>query len=334
MKTPEPVGGPCAGGGVPGGSLRDRGAVVADRAVTAKGLINLFVVYIVWGSTYLAIRIAVREDSGFTPFFLGASRTLAAAVLLFAWNLLRRRRVVPCADEWAILIPAGLLLWVGGNGLVNWAEQRADSGYAALLVGTTPIWVVLMESFIDRRRPTIRLLGALLIGFAGLAVLSWPVLRTGMGAGPREVVALILAPLSWGAGSLYLARRPVSLDATASAAWQQLIGAAGFVTVAFFMGEPLPHPTSAALGAWSYLVVAGSIVAFTSYLTALRLLPTTLVTTYSYVNPVIAVFLGWWVLNEKVTGWTIVGTGLILSGVAAAFHERRRGGKSRERGRE
>ena len=330
VESPEPVGGPCAGGGVPGGSLGDRGAAVAERSVSWAGLVNLLVVYVVWGSTYLAIRVAVREGSGLSPFFLGASRTFAAAVLLFAWNLLRGRRVLPCAGEWRVLVPSGLLLWVGGNGVVNWAEQTVDSGYTALLVGTMPIYVVLMESLIDRRRPTLRLLGAFLIGFAGLVVLSWPVLTTpGRGAGIAQVIALVFAPLSWGVGSLYLARKPVALGATMSSAWQQLVGATGFLVVALALREPAPHPTSAALGAWGYLVVAGSILAFTSYLTALRLLPTSLVTTYSYVNPVIAVFLGWWLLHEAITGWTVAGTILILLGVAAAFSARRRGSGSR-----
>lgn len=292
--------------------------------VSWTGLAHLLVVYVVWGSTYLAIRVAVRPGSGFPPFLLGASRTLAAAGLLIAWNLLRRQRVLPTRPEWRTLLPAGLLLWVGGNGLVNWAEQRADSGYAALLVGAMPIWVVLMESFIDRRRPTRQLVGALLVGFSGLGVLTWPVLRSATGAGPAEAAALVLSPLSWGAGSIYLTRRAVRLGPTASSAWQQLAGAAGFLIVAACVGESWPQPSPQAWGAWGYLVAAGSIVAFTSFLTALRLLPTALVTTYTYVNPVIAVFLGWWILGERISGWTVAGTALILAGVAGAFRERRR----------
>ncbi len=294
-----------------------------EKPIAWTGLIHLFIVYLVWGSTYLAIRVAVRQGSGFPPFLLGASRTLVAAALLLAWNLLRGQRVVPARREWATLLPAGLLLWVGGNGLVNWAEQRADSGYAALLVGAMPIWVVLMESLIDRRRPTARLIGALIVGFAGLGVLSWPVLRSASGAGPAQAVALVLSPLSWGAGAIYLARRDVHLGPTASSAWQHLAGGVGFLVVALCAREPWPQPSAAAWAAWGYLVVAGSIVAFTSFLTALRLLPTALVTTYTYVNPVIAVLLGWLALGERITGWTAAGAILILAGVAAAFKERR-----------
>lgn len=161
--APPTAGGPCQSQGHSVGSFRDRAGAISNRPVSWTGLFHLFVVYLVWGSTYLGIRVAVREGSGFPPFLLGASRTLTAAALLFAWNLLRRQRIRPCRNEWMTLLPAGLLLWVGGNGLVNWAEQRADSGYAALLVGAMPIWVVLMESLVDRRRPTLHLIGALIV---------------------------------------------------------------------------------------------------------------------------------------------------------------------------
>ena len=127
------------------------------ESLNPAGLAHLFVVYLVWGSTYLAIRVAVRDGSGFPPLLPGASRTLAAAVLLMLWNAARKSRMHPSREEWPALMVSGLLLWIGGNGLVNWAEQRADSGYAALLVGTTPMWVALVESAIDRRAPTWRM---------------------------------------------------------------------------------------------------------------------------------------------------------------------------------
>lgn len=295
----------------------------AHQPVTWAGLAHLFIVYLVWGSTYLAIRVAVREGSGFSPFFLGASRTLVAALALLGWNLLRRQRLRPTRREWATLVPAGLLMWVGGNGLVNWAERHADSGYAALLVGALPIWMVLMEAILDRKRPTYHLMGALVVGFAGLGVLTYPILQRSTGAGLAEAAALVLAPLCWGAGSIYQLRRPTGFGPTANSAWLQMVGCVGFVLVGWVLGEPRPTPTPAAWAAWGYLVAAGSILAFTSYLTALRRLPTSLVTTYTYVNPVIAVFLGWIILDEPITRWTIAGTALVLAGVAGAFQEKR-----------
>lgn len=286
------------------------------------GLAHLFVVYVVWGSTYLAIRVAVREGSGIEPFMLGATRTLAAGVILLAWNRLRRQRIRPTKQEMITLVICGLLLWLGGNGMVNWAEQHADSGYAALLVGTMPLWVVLVESILDRRAPSLRLVGALVVGFAGLGILTYPELRTGGQADLLALIALLLAPLSWGVGSILQARRPVKLAPTASAAIQQLVGAAGFFLVASILGEPMIKPSGDAWYAWIYLVTAGSLIAFTSFIYTLRLLPTSVIMTYAYVNPVIAVFLGWLLLDEAVTGYTLTGALLILLGVAGVFHEK------------
>ncbi|GAG31434.1 unnamed protein product, partial [marine sediment metagenome] len=141
-------------------------AVTRDsHRFSVAGLLNLLVTYVVWGSTYLAIRVAVREGAGWGPFWLGATRTLAAAAVLFAFNALRGARLKPTRVELGILAATGILLWVGGNGAVNWAEQRIDSGLAALIVGTMPIWVALMESMIDRRRPSFLLSVSLVVGF-------------------------------------------------------------------------------------------------------------------------------------------------------------------------
>jgi drug/metabolite transporter (DMT)-like permease len=296
-----------------------------DERLPLRGLAHLLVVYLVWGSTYLAIRVLVRAGGGFPPFLLGASRTLLAAACLLAWNALRRNRVRPTAAEWRTLVPAGLLMWVGGNGLVNFGEMRAASGYAALLVGTMPMWVALIEAIVDRRPPSLSLLGSLGIGFAGLGVLAWPVIRQGPTADLWSVVALVLAPLCWGLGSILQMRRPVGLGPTASAGVQQLVGAVGFLGVSLLLREPRPSLGPLAWAAWGYLVVAGSIFAFTSYLTALRLLPMRIVTTYSYANPVIAVFLGWLILGETITGWTLGGTALVLAGIAGVFRTRFRG---------
>lgn len=293
--------------------------------LSRAGLAHLFVVYVAWGSTYLAIRVAVREGAGFPPFYLGASRTLAAAILLLAWNVARGGRIRPTRADWRVLVPSALLMWIGGNGLVNWAEQRADSGYAALLVGTMPMWVALIEAAWDRRAPAVRLLLWLAVGFLGLFLLSWPVLRSGVRADFFAVVALILAPLWWGIGSILQTRRPVALSPTVSAGWQQLIGAAGFVVVALLLREPVPRPTGEAWAAWGYLVAAGSILAFTSFLRALRLLPTRVVATYSYANPIIAVLLGWLILGERISGWTLAGTLFVFAGIAGTFSTRKSG---------
>jgi drug/metabolite transporter (DMT)-like permease len=286
------------------------------------GLVCLFVTYIVWGSTYLAIRVAVREGAGWGPFWLGASRVVVAAVVLFAFNALRGARLKPTRVELGILTATGLLLWVGGNGAVNWAEQRMDSGLAALIVGTMPIWVAMMESMIDRRRPSMLLSVSLLVGFAGLVVLTYPMLEDGVRSDLLGVVAVVFAAVSWGFGSIIVRRRPLKLDPIVISGWQQLTGGVGFVLVALLVSEELPRPSPEAWAAWAYLVVFGSLIAYTCFVFALKLLPTTVVMTYAYVNPVIAVLLGWIILSEPVTGYTLVGMALIVGGVYGVFRDK------------
>jgi len=241
------------------------------------GLLNLFVTYIVWGSTYLFIRLAVREGAGWGPFWLGASRVLAAAPILFAFCWIRGVRLKPTRAELGIVAATGVLMWVAGNGGVNWAEQRVDSGLAALIVGTMPIWVALMESLIDRRPPSLFLTLSLVVGFAGLVVLTYPMLADGVGSDFFGVLAIVFAAFSWGIGTIVINRRPVALDPVVISAWQQLAGGVGFTAIALLVGEAMPRPTPVAWGAWAYLVVFGSLLAYTSFVYAIKLLPATVV---------------------------------------------------------
>jgi drug/metabolite transporter (DMT)-like permease len=247
-----------------------------------------------------------------------------AGLLLLAVGRLRGRRLVPRPAELAVLATSGVLMWVGGNGGVNWAETRVDSGVVALVVGTMPIWVALMESVLDRRPPSAALIGSLLVGFAGLVVLSAPMLEAGALGTLAGVFAVVGSALSWGMGSILQRRRSVALSPVVSSAWQQLCGGVGFVVVALLLAEPTPRPTPEAWLAWTYLVVFGSLIAFTSFVSALELLPTPIVMTYTYVNPVIAVLLGWWLLDEPLTGATGLGMALILIGVFCALRFRQR----------
>lgn len=294
-----------------------------ERHITPDGLLHLFLVYVIWGSTYLAIRLAVREGAGFPPFTLGAMRVLVAGSLLILWAKAARHRVRLGRGEIIILAWSGFLLWFGGNGLVIWAEQRADSGYAALLVGSMPIWVALIEAVLDRRPPSLFLTGSLLTGFAGIGLLSAPVLLSGVRADVLAVIALLIAPISWGIGSVLQSRRPVAVSPRVSSGYQQLFGGVAFALAAILFGEPMPTPTREAWLAWGYLIVFGSIIAFTSFVYTLRLLPTNIAMTYAYVNPVVAVIVGRIVLDEPITEWTFGGSVLVILGVAGVFHERR-----------
>jgi len=168
------------------------------------------------------------------------------------------------------------------------------------------------------------LIGSLLVGFGGLVVLSVPMLQVGALGNLAGILAVVGGALSWGLGSILQRRRAVALSPVVSSAWQQLCGGLGFVVVALALAEPAPRPTPEAWMAWSYLVVFGSLIAFTSFVSALELLPTPIVMTYTYVNPVIAVLLGWWLLDEPVTTTTAVGMALILLGVFGALRFRQR----------
>ena len=297
------------------GSLKD-----LDRS----GLWHLLVVYVVWGSTYLAIRIAVREGAGFPPFTMGFMRAAAGGLILLAWSWIRRQKMRPTRREALILAQSGLLLWVGGNGLVTFAEQRVESGLAALMVAAIPIWSMIFESVLDRKLPSLRLTLALLIGFGGIALLSAPSLTSGVRADAIAMLALLGATITWASGSLLQARNPVSLSNRVSSAYQMLFGTIGFAIIAWLMNEPTPTPTNEAWLAWGYLVIFGSVFAFTSYVAALQKLPTRIVMTYAYVNPVLAVILGWWILSEQITVWTVAGSLLVLLGVTGVFRERYR----------
>lgn len=287
-----------------------------------RGLFHLAVVYVVWGSTYLAIRIGVREGAGFPPFTLALLRVAVAGVILLGWAALRGARLRPSRAEATVLAGSGVFLWLGGNGLVTWAEKHADSGLAALLVGAMPIWGAILEAVVDRKRPSLKLAGSLVLGFLGVGVLTWPVLREGVAADVAAVVALLLAPLWWAVGSMWYTRRRPDLDVRVMSGWQHLSGAAAFLIVSRILDEPLPSPTPEAWGALAYLTLFGSVLAFTSFITVLRLLPMRVVMTYAYANPVIAVILGRLVLGEPFTVWTAAGTGLVLAGIAGVFRNK------------
>jgi len=306
----------------PQNESRKVGVPAQDSRVKSAGLFYLSVVYIIWGSTYLAIRVAVREGSGFPPFTMGMMRLFLAGVLLLLWAALRKMPIRPSREEILVLVSSGLLLWTGGNGLVMWAEQRAGSGLAALIVASVPIWAALVETLIDRRVPSLRLVFALLIGFAGIGVLGVPTLRSGTRADGLAVVALMGASASWALGSVLQSKRPVTLSPQVSAGYQSLIGGMGFALLVFVFREPRPTPTHEAWVAWGYLVVFGSLLAFTSYVQALRLLPINVAMTYAYVNPVIAVMLGAVILGEPITAWTISGAVMVILGVVGVFRDR------------
>ena len=289
--------------------------------MNVRGLAHLLIVYVVWGSTYLAIRIAVREGSGFPPFYMAGTRIIIASCILFLLCKVRGKSLKPTKRDWYVFAASGVLLWFGGNGLVSWAEMRAASGYAAILVGSQPLYTMSLESVIDRRRPTWRMIAALVIGLTGIVVLNYPVLQNPTRDQIAPAIALCCAVILWGTGMVLQKRKPVSLSGEANSAYQLLFGSLALLLAAVITREPKPAPTTEALLAWAYLIVFGSVIAFTSFVKALQMLPMSIVITYGYVNPVIAVLLGAIFISEPITRYTVAGSALTLLGVAGVFHE-------------
>jgi drug/metabolite transporter (DMT)-like permease len=274
-------------------------------------------VCVVWGTTYLAIRIALET---IPPALIGGLRfTLAGAILLLF--LRARGERLPGLSQWGSLAVLGFLMLVVGNGAVVWAEQWVPSGLAAVLVAAQPFWIAGIESVLPRgERLTLRTLAGLLIGFAGILVLVWPELTAG-GEWGRQfalgVIAIQLACLGWSLGSTYSKRRPSQENAIAASALQMLFGGALFLAIATLRGEwnDLAF-TPRTLAAEAYLIVFGSFAGYSAYIYALKHLPITTVSLYSYVNPVIAVVLGAMLADEPFGVRIVVGASVVLIAVA------------------
>ena len=301
----------------------------ATERLSRKGLFHLGLVYFVWSTTYLAMRIGVTPGDGFPPFLFGAFRAPVAAAILLAISFLRGLPMRPTRSESVSLIATGWLLWLGGNGLILWAEQYAASGFACLMVSSAPIWVTILELLLYRKKPPLSLVVSLVLGFGGVAVLSAASFEISGTTRVSAIVALVLAPLSWALGSVIQSRRPVSLAPQVMSGYQQAAASVGFAPLALGFQESVPHPGVGAWLAWGYLVVFGSVIAFTSFVVVLQLLPINIVMTYAYVNPVLALFLGWLLLGEAVPAITMVGASLVMVSVFMIFRIRSVAGVTR-----
>ena len=280
-------------------------------------------VYVVWGSTYLAIRVMVET----VPPALGAGArfSLAGAILLTAVAARRGRAAIRLEGlgQAALAGLIGTLLAAGGNGLVTVAEQDVPSGLAALLVASVPLFIVLYRTLFGDRvaRPT---LAGVAIGFAGVGILLLPGARPhGVPLGPSLLI--VLAAMSWGAGSFAAQRVRLPADPLVSSGWQMLFGGTVMILAGVIAGEPgrvdIGGFSTDSILAFAYLVLIGSIVAFSAYAWLVQHAPISQVATYAYVNPLIAVVLGWAILGESIGAPTIGGAALIVASVAAIVRQ-------------
>ncbi len=275
----------------------------------------LSTIYLIWGSTYLAMRIGVMNGSGFSPFSFGAARLIIAGPVILLICYLMKKRIRITMPEFKKLALSGLLLWLSGHGLILWGEQYIESGYTALILAASPVFVLIMETILDRKRPSLYLLLFILIGFCGTTILVLPRLKDGFNINSFAVLVIVIGMISWAMGALYQQRNKVGLSTLTMSGYQQFFGGVGFLIVSLLLREPFPHPTASAWFALIYLMIFGSIIAFTVYLKALATLNISVIMTYSYVNPFIAVILGYFVLNEKVSPATLLGGIIIIISV-------------------
>ena len=290
-----------------------------DRNHRLQVLVAFALVYVFWGSTYLAI--GITDDEHLPPAVMCAMRFLIAGPLMLAACAAMGRKVRITANEALRLATIGCLLLVAGNGGLAWAEQWVPTGYAALIIAVTPIWFLILETFVFRGdRLSRRGLLGLALGISGIAILFWPKFAYRSTLGIMQLVAsttLLFSSMSWAVGSVLSRKWRMKVDPFTATGWEMLFAGIGNSLVALVLGQQ--HRivlTSRALMAVLYLVVFGSWVGYSAYIWLLKHVPTPKVATYAYVNPVVAVFLGWLVLHERFDGYMFAGTVVIVAGVA------------------
>src|SRR5215472_8439900 len=281
-------------------------------------MISFALVYVFWGSTYLAMRVAVQH---IPTYAVGSVRYLISGSLMLLWCVLSGRSIRITRHDLARLLAIAVLLLSVANIGVLWAEEYVPSGLTALIVAIVPIWVVVLETWVFRvgKMPARGVLG-LALGIAGMLILLWPKIASGTHLGRLELFGagiLIFASLSWALGSILSHRWTLSVDVFTSAAWQMLLGGLVNTTIAVSTGQ-FARATWAAPATWAigYLVVSGSLIGFTAYIWLLEHVPPPKVATYAYVNPIVAVVLGWLLLHETVDAYTLAGTVIIIGSVA------------------
>ena len=280
--------------------------------ILAFGLVYLF-----WGSTYLAIDIAVQT---IPPALMCGVRFLIAGVVMLAVCGATGRRVRYSARQIALSAVVGLLLLMGGNLTLAWAELSVPSGLAALIIAITPLWFLVLDSLLlGHHRISLRGKVGLALGIVGLFVLFWPELHSRSALGRREFwasLSLLAGSFSWALGSVLSKRWQSGMDVFSATAWQVTAAGAANLLFAAALGEfSRATWTTRGVSAVLYLVVCGSWVGYTAYIWLLEHVPTSKVSTYAYVNPVVAVFLGWLILHERVDRFIVMGSVIVILSV-------------------
>jgi drug/metabolite transporter (DMT)-like permease len=283
-------------------------------------------IYVIWGSTYLGIRVAIET---MPPFLMAGFRFIIAGGVLLAY-LRWRGSPFPSAHQWRINAVIGIFLLLGGNGLVVWAEQYVPSGITALIIGVQPLFFVLTEwAWPGGSRPTLITTSSLIVGFAGVAWLAAPWESTAHGGlHVLGVIAILSACVFWAIGSIYSRHAKHGADPLLAASAQMICGGAALTLVGVGHGEPaildLATISARSWVAFIYLVACGSLIGFSTFVWLIKHSTPARVSTYAYVNPIVAVFLGWLILHEPVTSRTIVASIVIVAAVVIVTTEKNR----------
>jgi drug/metabolite transporter (DMT)-like permease len=279
--------------------------------VSARTILAFSAVFIFWGSTYLAIKFAVAE---LPPLWTAGVRHLMAGFFMLLWASSKGQRA--SVEEWKHSAVVGALFFLIGHGTLHWAEQFVPSGVAALLIATEPVWIALLLAMAGRARLRSRSLGGLLLGLIGV----WVVVGVdpARGTSPLGTIVVVLSAIAWSAGVVYSQRAPLPPDATMRTATTLLTGAAMTLAGSAAVGEfgQVRVPSILAIASLAYLIVFGSILAFTAYFWLLKRYSATLVATHTFVNPAVAVLLGWAIGGEAMSASLIVGLVLIAASIA------------------
>lgn len=275
-------------------------------------------IYLIWGSTYLGIRVAVET---LPPFLMAGMRFALAGVFVFGFLRLRGAEW-PKAAQWRDQVIIGIFLLLGGNAVVSWAEQKTPSGITSLILGASPLIMVILDWIRPRgRRPTVALVVGVAVGIAGIAVLLGPgAIPPGYRPPALYLFALFLSSVSWWVGSLYSKHVSSASPPLMASAMQMLSGSACMLLTGLMLGEGRGlHLSAVSFRSWMafiYLVIMGSIVAFPVYIWLLEHSTPAKVSTYAYVNPVVAVFLGWALLGEPLNARIMIASAVIIGAVA------------------
>lgn len=329
----------AAGTAAGGAETHPHGHTGPHRASVLLLVLAFLALYFFWGSTYLGIKWAIE---GFPPFFMAGVRNLIAGVVLYGWIRWRQagsRAAAPTPRQWANAALVGGLLLLGGNGLVTMATQWIPSSLVALMVSMLPIWMAILEPVhnrfvgVQRGGMSSRVSGlqwvGIVLGFAGVAMLIGPKVLAAFdgrdhpgGVGQAVgAIATVLSSFCWANGSLYSRRADLPASAFLSTGMQLLCGGALLLTVSLAVGEFSQLSADRMLASWRpiaalvYLIVAGSLIGFTAYIWLIGVVSPSKVATYAYINPIVAVVLGWWLGNEELTWRILLAAAVIISGV-------------------